>query len=210
MSICNALYAIECHTKESNGIHMKKNLLAIGSILILLCAGLLLWPRQKEKSYSGAIAKLSPAQVHVQIAKLEKVIIPTDGTPLQDVEAVYGKTSLNDPSEIKKGKREVLHWLHLLPFSSRDRVDFRAMLLMRVENNKTVESGINHFCVIKNRRQMPGPPYDAKTRQMVKSVQEQLQREERGVLEDLLHIRDRYSQELKTASWNHSKPQVAD
>lgn len=178
-----------------------KNKLRFGLfIFALVFVGLLLWPRYKEKSYVTVIAKMTPAQVHVQEARLEKIIIPPNGTSLSDVEAVYGKSSVNDPSKIVKGKREVLYWLHLLPVPKRG-LDFRAMLLMRVENDKTVESGINHWCRAKNRKSII-IPHDAKSRQEYKSIQAQLQAEEGGVLEDLLQIQDRYSQDLKTASWN--------
>jgi hypothetical protein len=182
---------------------MKNKLPACIFVCVFVCACLLLWPRHKGKSY--AVAKLAPAQVREQTIKLEKLIIPPKGTSLQDVEAVYGKTSLNDPSEIVKGKKELLYWLYLLPASKGG--DFRAILLMRVEDGKIAESSVNHFCVMKNRKQMP-IPHDAQSRQMVKAVQAQLQAETRGVLDDLLQIQDRYSQNLKTASWNRPKPQT--
>ena len=180
---------------------MKIKIAVCSFTLVFICASFLLWSRHREKFYAATIAKMTPTQVRAQTVRLEKIIIPPDGTPLQDVEAVYGKASLNDPNKIVKGKRESLYWLHLLPPPRRSGMDFRAMLLMRVANDKTVESGINHACVVKNRRQML-IPHDAKSWRLAKSVQAELQAEERGVLEDLLLIQDEYSQDLKRASWN--------
>ena len=176
-------------------------------MLVLLCAGLLLWPRYKEKSYAGAVSKLTPAQVQVQKAKMERIIIPPDGTPLQDVEAVYGKATLYDANRIGKRGRET-HGMYLLSFS-RSKRTFPAGLFMRVENGRAFDSGISHAGLPNGLRQMPRPLDEKSMQQRIKSARTQLQGAERFILDNLLQIQDRYSHELKTASWNRLKPQTA-
>src|SRR5690349_11983268 len=124
--------------------HVSSYLFLVPLLALCVCAGLIarLWLRPPAKSYATGIAKLSPVQVKAQTARLEKIVIPPNGTRLQDVEAVYGRTSLNDPDAIVKGNKEMYHWLHLLPFSRREGISFRAMLLLRVENGAVVQAGI--------------------------------------------------------------------
>ena len=187
-------------------LHRMKNKLPFCIfIFVSICAGLLLWPRYKEKSYVGAVAKLTPAQVHLQKARLERIIIPPDGTLLQDVEAVYVKATLYNPNRVRKTAGET-HGLQLLPFS-RSKRTLPSALFMRVENGKVFHCGISHDGIPSGLKQMP-MPLDAKSmQQRIKSVRTQIQGEERLILNDLLQIQDRYSSGLKTALWN--RPSLA-
>lgn len=170
-------------------------------MLSLVAIAFGLWSGNTEPKYTRAVAQMTRSQVQLQTAKLEIFLLPPDGTPLREVEAVYGNTSVNNPDEIIKGRREVLHWLDVLP-TSNNRADFRAQLAMRVKNGRVFESNINHLCVGKNRKQM-GLGIHPPTAQE-KAVQLQLEAEERGVLVDLLLIQNRYRRRLNAASWNRA------
>lgn len=148
---------------------------------------------RNNKEYRDQVEKLTSVQVVQNIASLEKEIIPPPGTRLENVEAIFGKTEESDPSKEVKGDGRVYNYRELLPAFGMD--SFRAILLLRVENSVVIDSGINHVCVVKNRRQVAfGTEY-------AKQVSRELEGERRAVLVDLLEIQDRYATALGNSSW---------
>lgn len=76
---------------------------------------------------------------------------------------------------------------HQLPPSKQGQ-EFRAFLYVTYRNDKARFVGINHVCVVKGRDKDPEP--------------EELARENRLVLADLIEIEKKYETKLKDASWN--------
>ena len=171
--------------------------------LVLACAGFVLWPFIKENNYTQTIAKMSPTEVEAQVRELNRLTIPPNGTPLHEIENVYGQLKSVESSESFKGNTTDLSSRELLPRWFR--TDSRAFLFARVGNGVATQIGINHLCVAKGRKQIglglgndPGQPQE--TRQL----QRELEQENRGVLLDLMLIRDKYGRALNNARWNRS------
>lgn len=71
--------------------------------LIFACVGFFLWPFAKENYYTRTIAAMPPAEIEAQIRALNRWTIAPDGTPLRDVENVYGKLETDEINESTKG-----------------------------------------------------------------------------------------------------------
>jgi len=127
------------------------------------------------------------ALVNLLIASLQQTIVPPKGTHRADVDAVFG-----EPREEKelKGKGSSasypMHIYQLLPASKRQ--EFRSFLCVTYRDDIIRFAGINHYAVANNRDVQPSP--------------QELARENRRVLIDLLEIQDKFSEQLKKASWN--------
>ena len=75
----------------------------------------------------------------------------------------------------------------------------------RVENGVTSQNGINHVCVSKGLKQVAlGFGKSPQDIQELRNSRVRLERENRGVLLDLMLIRDKYGRALNNASWNRS------
>lgn len=182
---------------------MKKKLAAVACIGVALTAYTLAGQIHTTVD-RVAISHLSNDEVTTQVAALRKRIIPPEGTPLRDVEAVYGPTQMSDPRKVIKGDRFVHYWLHLLPGTD---TNFRAMLIMRVENGKTLSNYINHACVANNRKALGGFGSDGE-KKAAEQQNREIQAENRGALSDLREIELRYARQLQQASWNRAtRPQ---
>jgi hypothetical protein len=130
---------------------------------------------------------LSPEEVTAEIASLRKVIVPPNGWNKADVDWVFGA-----PEETKelngKGSTAMypMHSYQLIP--PKQGQQFRAFLYVTYRNDKVHFAGINHMCVVKGRYKEPEP--------------DELDREHRFVLTDLLEIKKKYEHKLKDATWN--------
>ncbi len=138
-----------------------------------------------------------PVAVADQIAKLNTLLIPPDGTDKADIDLVFGK-----PKEIKelKGKGSPvdypMHIYELLPPIGKE--EFRAFLYVTYRQGKVWRAGINHLCVTKNR--YAGVIDDSKQKQ-------EIERENQQALVNLQDIRNRFAEKLKAASWNKASEQ---
>lgn len=175
---------------------MKRKLIGISVVI----SSLALYCFAESKSDKSEVAKLTRAQVEQRVNKLEKIILPSKGTLLKDVEAVYGKLKTSGPRSGTKTDGRVYYYRELL--TPRGGLDFRAVLLLRAGNGRVTNMSINHVCVLKNRRQLALGPHLTKTQKKeMEKVQKELEKEQRGVLLDLLEIHEKYKDTLKNASW---------
>lgn len=144
-------------------------------------------------------------KVEDQIAELEKMIIPPEGTEKANVDIIFG-----EPKEIKVTLAKVLsvkypdlvYIYELLPPIGKQ--EFRAYLYIKCRNGKVWMPGINHLCVIKGRPIfMKGSPEEIRKKQ-------EIELEKHEVLIDLNEIRDKFTEKLKSASWNKKESEPKD
>ncbi len=130
---------------------------------------------------------LVDSQIETLIATLNLMIIPPKGTARSEVDAVYGQ-----PTEEKdlRGKGSAtmypMHVYALLPAAKGQ--EFRAFLYVTYKDGVIRFTGINHYAVVQNRDFQPHADEVAK--------------ENRRVLVDLLEIQEKYIEQLPKASWN--------
>ena len=126
-------------------------------------------------------------KIEVLIETLRAKIVPPKGIPKSEIDKIFG-----EPEEIKKLKGKDSNIMYpmrtyqLLP--PKENQDFRAFLYVTYKEKKVHFVDINYICVVKN--------YD------LQPATQELARENRKILIDLLEIYNEFHEKLETASWN--------
>jgi hypothetical protein len=164
-------------------------------IIVLLSFGAILSAAEKTEPSEAA-------EVANQIAKLNKMIIPPEGTEKAKVDAVYGEPK--GIEELNGKGSPALYPIHIYRFlASKENQEFRAILYVSYRNEQVWKAGINHSCVLKNRAiYKDGSPEDQK--QIL-----EIENENKAVLIDLKEISEKYSEKLKRTSWNNNLSEPA-
>ncbi len=155
-------------------------IISLLSLVIIGCGG--------TNNTSVSLESLSPEEVNTEIESLREFIIPPKGVSKADVNTVFGVPEvINELTGKGSANMYPMHIYQLL--SPKQGQEYRAYLQVTYEADKAKYISISHYCVVRGRATYP---------------KDEIERENRLVLEDLLEIKKNYGSELEDASWNNN------